>query len=359
MIAASGLVETARIHRRGEIRVAMEAPLGIRPGEVLLRVTAVGLCGSDLHWYEEAGIGDARLVRPLVLGHEFAAVIAEGPRAGQRVVVDPADNCGRCALCAAGRTNICEAIRFAGHGSTDGALRAQMSWPARLLHPIADSITDDEAALLEPLGVALHALDLAAVTRRDRVGVYGCGPIGLLLVQLLRRAGVAAVVATDLLDHRVTAAKAMGATLAFAVDGQDGADFTPGRSLAREQPVDIALEVAGSDAALSDALAAVRPGGRIVMVGIPTGDRTVIEAGAARRKELALLQCRRMLPSDLDRAVELVAAGGVSLSPLITHHYPLSRASEAFETLAARSGLKVIVKASTDWTRSDLEETGA
>ena len=343
MTARQTLVEAARIHGRGDIRVAMEPAEAPGPGEVLLRVTAVGLCGSDLHWYEEASIGDARLSRPLILGHEFAGVIADGPRSGQRVAADPAVDCGRCAPCLEGRGNLCLAMRFAGHGSTDGALRSLMAWPERLLTPIPDSIGDDEAAVLEPLGVALHALDLASVAPGARVGVYGCGPIGLLLVQLARLAGASAVVATDRLGHRVAAARALGATDAFAVDADAGSSVSAARLLAREQAVDVAFEVSGSDEALADAIAAVRPGGRVVIIGIPAGDRTAFEAAAARRKELALLLCRRMVASDLPHAVEVVSAGGLELSTLISHRYPIVRAPEAFATLAQRRGLKVIV----------------
>lgn len=349
MTAGETLVEAARIHGRGDIRVATEPAETPGPGEVLLRVTSVGLCGSDLHWYEEASIGDARLSRPLVLGHEFAGVIASGARAGQRVAGDPAVDCGHCGPCLEGRANLCLAMRFAGHGSTDGALRSLMVWPERLLTPIPDSIGDDEAALLEPLGVALHALDLAPVAPGERAGVYGCGPIGLLLIQVLRLAGASAVIATDRLEHRVAAAQAMGATDGFVVDADAGPDVSPARVLAREQTVDVAFEMSGSDEALADAIAAVRPGGRVVIVGIPAGDRTAFEAAAARRKELALLLCRRMVASDLPHAVQVVTAGGIQLSPLISHRYPIASAPEAFATLAERRGLKVIVN---PWRRT-------
>jgi len=234
-------------------------------------------------------------------------------------------------------------MRFAGHGSTDGALRSLMAWPERLLVPIPDSIGDDEAAVLEPLGVALHALDLAPIAPGARVGVYGCGPIGLLLVQLARLAGASAVVATDRLGHRVAAARSMGATDTFEVDADAGPAVSPARQAVREQAVDVAFEMSGSDEALADAIAAVRPGGRVVIVGIPAGDRTTFEAAAARRKELALLLCRRMVASDLPHAVEVVAAGAVQLSPLISHRYAIGSAPEAFATLAQRRGLKVIV----------------
>jgi L-iditol 2-dehydrogenase len=234
-------------------------------------------------------------------------------------------------------------MHFAGHGSTDGALRSLMAWPERLLTPIPDSITDDEAPILEPLGVALHALDLAPVAAGARVGVYGCGPIGLLLVQLAKLAGAGTIVATDRLEHRVAAARGMGATSAFMVDGNTVDDISDARRRAREEEVDVAFEVSGFDQALSDAIAAVKPAGRLVIVGIPPGDRTTFEAATARRKELALQICRRMVASDLPHAVEVVAAGGVNLASLISHRYPIAQAPEAFATLAARSGLKVVV----------------
>ena len=333
----------ARIHGPRDIRVGVESIPEPGPGEVLLRVTAVGLCGSDLHWYEEASIGDAVLARPLVLGHEIGAVVASGPRGGERVAVDPADNCRICDPCRLGRPHLCLAMHFAGHGSTDGALRTFMTWSERLLSVVPDSIGDDEVPMLEPLGVAVHALGLAGPVDGLRAGVYGAGPIGLLLVGLLRAEGCSEIVVTDTLAHRAAAAAAMGATEAHVVD--DGpAAMSDGRRRARASEVDVAFEVAGSDAALADAIAAVRPAGRIVLVGIPRGDRTSFAAAAARRKELALLESRRMVPADLDRAIELAAAGSVDLESLISHRFPLSAAPAAFEALADRRGLKVIVK---------------
>ncbi len=201
-----------RLHGKRDLRLHGEPEPTPAPDEILLRVTAVGLCGSDLHWFAEGGIGDAVLTRPLVLGHEFVGLVESGPRAGDRVALDPAVSCGRCAACLAGDDNLCLACRFAGHGTTDGALRELMTWPERLAHRVPDSLSDLEAALLEPLGVALHALDLGRVGPGATAGVFGCGPLGLLLVQLLRLVGAGVLVATDPLAHRAAAAEAMGAT---------------------------------------------------------------------------------------------------------------------------------------------------
>jgi L-iditol 2-dehydrogenase len=302
-----------------------EGPMPVaRPGEVLLRVAAVGLCGSDRHWFEEGAIGDAVLSRPLVLGHEIAATVEAGPRSGERVVLDPADPCGRCAQCRGGLEHLCPEGRFAGHGTTDGGLCTFLAWPEHLVHRVPDALADGEAALLEPLGVALHALDLGALAPGASAAVFGCGPLGLLLVQLLVRSGCP-VFAVDPLAHRLAAATALGAgTTPFEAD--------------------VAFEVAGDDGALDGALAAVRPGGRVVLVGIPDGDRTTFSASAARRKGLTLLVSRRMTRHDLARAIELVEQGSISLAGLVTERHGLFDADAAFAALVARSGIKVLIE---------------
>ena len=321
-------MKALRLHAPGDLRLHDEPAPEPAPGEVLLRVGAVGLCGSDRHWLVEGAIGDAVLTEPLVLGHEFVATIESGPRAGERVAVDPASPCGRCAPCVEGLTHLCRNLRFAGHGTTDGALRTLMAWPERLAHPIADDLPSPEGTLLEPLGVALHALDLGRVAVGATAGVFGCGPIGLLLVRLLRLAGANVVVA-DPLPHRLSAAEALGAS----------AD--PGE-------VAVAFEVAGTDEALEAALAAVRPGGRVVLVGIPDGDRTSFTASTARRKGLTLLLSRRMGPLDLPRAIGLVESGQVELGGLVTERHRLSHWPDAFAALSERRGLKVVVEPGGD-----------
>lgn len=306
-----------------------------RPGEVLLRVTAVGLCGSDLHWYEAAGIGATHLADPLVLGHECAAVISSGPRTGARVAVEPADPCGICESCLAGRGELCAAMRFSGHTPTDGALRTWLAWPERLLVHLPDTISDPEASLLEPLGVALHAIDLAALQPGMRVAVIGTGPIGLLLIRALHAAGVRDIVATDLLAHRVEAARASGA-LDVWLTGRD--------QHSKMHNVDVVFECAGTDEALATALQVARPGGRLILVGIPADNRTSFEASEARRKGLTFVFCRRMRAQDLPRAVELVAGGSLSLEGLVTDTFPLAEGSRAFTALAERRGLKVVIQ---------------
>ncbi len=324
-------MRAARLYGTGDIRVADEAVPAAGPGDVLVRVTAVGICGSDLHWWSEGAIGDARLGRPLVLGHEGAGVIVDGPRRGQRVAIDPAIPCETCRACRDGYRNLCYRIRFAGHGQTDGMLRELMPWPAHLLHPLPDQVTDTAGALLEPLGVALHALDLGHARFGATVAVVGCGPIGLLLIQLLRAAGASRVVAVEPLAHRRAAAGEFGAH-----EVQEPAADLSGYG------ADVAFEVAGGDPAVRTAMESVRPGGRVVLAGIPDDDTTTFPASLARRKGLTIAMVRRM-NEVYPRAIDLALRGVVSLDPLISRRADLADAAGAFATAQRRSGLKVVV----------------
>lgn len=330
-----------RLHGPGDVRLHTEPDPVAEDGETMVRVTAVGLCGSDLHWYEDGAIGGDGLERPLVLGHELGGVIVAGPRAGERVAIEPARSCGHCVECRAGNGNLCTDVRFAGHTLTDGGLRTLLPWPGRLALPVPDTIDPDSVPLLEPLGVALHAVDLAHIRTGMTAGVYGCGPIGLLLIRALRAAGVDRIVATDLLQHRVDAARASGATEARRIEGDGGAG-----DVGTMPQVDVAFEVAGEDDAFMTAVRTVRMGGRVIIVGIPASDAYTIPAGLARRKGLTIVMSRRMKTHHLQRAIELVDRGVISLDGLVTAGYSLRDGPAAFEALASRRGLKVIVRPS-------------
>jgi len=333
-------VKVARLHGVGDIRIAHEEQPIPGPGESLVRVTAVGLCGSDLHWFTEGGIGDAQLARPLVLGHEFAGVVEGGLDDGRRVAVDPARPCGACEQCLEGNRNLCPSVRFAGHGTNDGGLRDFLAWPTALLHPVPDALSDADAAMLEPLGVALHAHDLGKARVGGSVAVIGCGPIGLCLVQLARAAGARQVVAVEPLGHRREAAGSMGADVVLDAGADDVratlAEATDGRG------VDVAFEVAGNDDAVALAVAAARPGGRVVLAGIPGQDATTFPASVARRKGLTFKLSRRMKGME-PRATRLAADGRVDVSSIISHTFPLARVDEAFRVASDRVGLKIIV----------------
>jgi L-iditol 2-dehydrogenase len=336
-------MRVARLHAVGDLRVSDEPEPVPEPGWSLVKVTAIGICGSDLHWFDEGGIGDAVLAHPLVLGHEAAGVIAAGPRAGERVAIDPAIPDGTCPSCRRGYFNLCTHMVFAGHGQQDGAMRELLTWPTELLHPLPDTISDDGGAILEPLGVAIHASDLGHLPLGGSAAVAGCGPIGLLLIQVLRAAGAASVTAFDPLPHRREAALGRGADVAL-----DPADV--GAAVLADltgEGVDVAFEVAGNDAGVQLAMDAARPGGRVVLIGIPGDDMTRFGASTARRKGLTIAMVRRM-NEVYPRAIGLAASGKTDLDTLVSDRFPLSMAGWAFSVAVRREGLKVVIEPGQD-----------
>jgi L-iditol 2-dehydrogenase len=329
-------MRAVRLHAPGDLRLDDENPPVPRPDETLVRVTDVGLCGSDLHWFEDGGIGDAQLHAPLVLGHEIAGMIHDGPRAGMAVAVDPAIPCGTCRQCRSGHRNLCPTVRFAGHGLQDGGLRELLAWPSTLLHPLPEPISTTEGAMLEPLGVAIHALDLGQLRTAAGIAVVGCGPIGLLLVETAIASGATSVLAVDPLAHRRNEAWRRGANVAL----------TPAEVAGRlgEFEVDVAFEVAGNDDAVARAMSVVRPGGRVILAGIPSDDRTSFPASLARRKGLTIALVRRMKEDVYRRGIRLVESGRVEVSSLVTARFPLEKAADAFALAVARTGLKVVIQ---------------
>jgi L-iditol 2-dehydrogenase len=193
--------------------------------------------------------------------------------------------------------------------------------------------------MLEPLGIAIHAVDLAHLKVGMSVGVFGCGPIGLLILQLARLAGVNKILATDILPHRVEAARALGADETHLVEDNFGdreLALLDGREL------DVVFEAAGENAAVEMAVAAACPGGKVILVGIPPDDRTSFTASLARRKGLTLKLVRRMKLT-YPRAIQLIESGKVNVHSLVTHTFSLEQAAEAFAVATRRDGLKVII----------------
>jgi L-iditol 2-dehydrogenase len=330
-------MRVARLHAAVDIRLADEPVPEVGPGHSLVHVTAVGICGSDLHWWSDGGIGDAHLAKPLVLGHENAGVIVTGPNAGQRVAIDPAIPCETCQQCRNGYRNLCPAVQFAGHGNIDGGMREFMIWPTALLHRLPDRLTACDGAMLEPLGVAAHCIDLGHLRLGGTAAVVGCGPIGLLVIQLLRLTGAARILAIEPLPHRRQVAAQLGA------DSTAGPAASAGLEDLTRGGADVVFELAGVGEAVQLAMTAAKPGGRVVLAGIPSDDRTTFQASVARRRGLTIAMARRMNDA-YPRAIRLAGSGSIDLSSLVTHRFPLEAVAEAMQTAARRDGLKTMIE---------------
>ncbi len=305
------------------------------PGEALIRVKSVGVCASDSHRYLHGKLGDEEMPGPLILGHEFSAEVVEvgqgvtAVRPGDRVAVEPARHCGRCEMCRMGHPNLCPEVQFCGTPPIDGCLRELMAYPAELLYPLPEEISFDEGALLEPLGVALHSIRLGHFKPGWTAAILGAGPIGLCTLLLLRAAGAAQVIVTDRLDYRLDLAKRLGADESLNSDREDVVqgvlDLTHGRG------VDVVFEAAGVRETPEQAVEIARPGGNVVLIGIPVDEWICFRSTPSRRKGLSLYMVRRM-KHVYEHTIPMVQGGLVDLRPLITHHFPFSRAEEAMRT---------------------------
>ncbi len=315
------------LHAAGDARVEPYAPPPPGPGETRVRVAAVGLCGSDLHYFKDGGIGAAQVRAPFVPGHEIAAWLTgdlpgAGLRKGALVAVDPNVACGTCDWCRKGWHNLCPHVRFIGAPPYDGAMATEMNVPVGQILPLPEGFTPARTAMLEPLGVAIHALDLARPHLGERATVLGCGPVGLLVVQLLRLAGAGEVLAIDPQPHRRALAARLGATR-VAAGLAEAADWNGGEG----SP--LVVEFTNAREGFAEAVAAARIGGRLVLGGIPDGDSYVLPAAPARRRGLGVKFVRRM-GDDYPRAMALVAAGRIDVDSLVSHRLPLAEGPAAF-----------------------------
>jgi L-iditol 2-dehydrogenase len=318
------------IPRVGEVRLIEVEPAAPAPEEALVRVEAVGICGSDLHTLH----GEHPFVRyPVRPGHELVGTVeavgtaADRALLGTRVALEPSLPCGRCRTCVQGRYNICENLRVLGF-QAPGGMAETFVVAADRLHPLPDALSVEGGALVEPMAVAVHAARLPGPLASLRVGVVGAGTIGLLTGVAARAYGAASVVVADPLEDRRGVAGALG--LAAVPGLPDGS-------------CDVVFECVGNEAALRASVDAVAKGGTVVVAGVYGSDPRV-QAGLVQDRELRLQGSLMYVSSDVRDAIRLLAEGRADPEQLITHRFALPEAAEAFRVAGAREGaLKVLV----------------
>jgi L-idonate 5-dehydrogenase len=334
-------MRAAVIHAAHDLRLQDWPETSPGPGEVLIRMKAGGICGSDLHYYHDGGFGQIRVREPIVPGHEIAGVIeavGEGvdtEKPGDRVAVNPSLACGVCRFCQAGQQQHCLDMRFMGSAMrmphVQGGFREHLTCEAIRAVKVEDHVTLAEAAFAEPLAVCLHAVKRAGDIQGQRVLITGSGPIGALTILAARAAGAAEITVTDIAAAPLAIAAQVGAdrVLNIAADPDALKAFE-----ADKGSFDVLFECSGNERALAGALASIRPGGVIVQIGV-AGQMT-IPTGVLVAKELELRGTFRF-HGEFQEAVDLLNRRAINVLPLLTATLPLEKAVEAFELASDRS----------------------
>lgn len=308
------------------------------PGEVQVRVEAVGICGSDLHNFSEGQIGDVPSQYPMVLGHEPVGTVLKagagvtGWSAGDRVALEPPIYCYHCEFCMSGRHHLCEHVRFLSNPGEPGLFRDRANLPATNLLPLPENLGFDEATLFEPLGIILHSFRMGDPKIGETAVVIGGGPIGLTTIAALRVAGVARIWCVEKVAHRRDLAKVMGADVVIDPDAVD-----PVQEVLKDtgkRGVDMVYDCAAKDGSINWAIRMGASAARIVITGLPSETMPAIDFHHLRRKEQHFFPVRRSNHKS-ELALRLLQEQPQRFTPMITHRMPLDQVQKAFETLEA------------------------
>ncbi|WP_381797884.1 NAD(P)-dependent alcohol dehydrogenase [Streptomyces niveus] len=340
----------AVLHGPGDLRIESIPLRTLGADDVLVTVDAVGVCGSDMHYFSSGRNGQNVLRQPTVLGHEASGTVtATGSdvtlEAGTRVAVEPAVGCGTCATCRSGRYNLCPFGVCFGSPPTHGTFSERIVAASRAVHPLPDSIPLEVGALIEPLAVAVWAVQRAKVRFGDRVLVTGAGPIGILVMQVARAAGAAEVIVTDVNDARLERARALGASAVL-----NTAEKAPELS-----GIDRLLECSAHPAALWQGIRTLRPAGRATVVGQAAPSVDGLPLAHLQRWEIDLVTAFRYAHA-FPTAIALAAEGRVDLAGVLTGRFPLDLAADALRApVKDPSHLKVVVRPGDTTARSAAE----
>lgn len=302
--------------------------------EVLVKVKSIGLCGSDVHYYQHGRIGSFIVEKPIILGHESAGEIVEvgsdvlGFSVGDRVTVEPGVTCGKCVHCKTGKYNLCPDVKFLATPPYDGAFCEYIAIRSDFVYKIPDEMTFDEAAMAEPISVGIHALRRGRLQAGETVVIMGMGPIGILAAMVAKVSGASRIIGVDFEESRLELSKKMGVTDTVCLKNENLAEKL--NAITNHQGVDLALETAGNAKALQSALSSVKRGGRVVIVGLPPEDVATLNINDIVGSEIDIYGVFRY-SNTYPTAIKIIANSDVDIKNIMTHYYTLDEVKDAFE----------------------------
>lgn len=321
------------------------------PGEVLVKVKAVGICGSDVHYYIEGRIGEYVVEKPIILGHETSGEIAEvGPgvthlKKGDKVALEPGVPCGSCSQCKSGYYNLCADVKFHATPPYDGTFVEYVVHPAQFAFKLPDHISFAEGAMIEPLSVGIHAARQGGVSLGSRVLITGAGPIGLVTLLACKAAGAGVITVIEGKANRAEMAKQLGAT--HVIQSFDANEILKETNrLTDNFGFDVAIECSGAGPAAQTAVRALKRGGTLVFVGLFSAETVAMDLNAITQKELTFKGVFRY-KNTYPTAIDLIATGRIDVKPLITVRFPWDKVKDAMD--CAHKDAANQIKVMTEW----------
>jgi L-iditol 2-dehydrogenase len=322
--------------RQMEIKDIPE-PMIVNPNNVKIKMSVLGICGSDIHYYTQGRIGSQKVNYPFTVGHEGAGVVVEvgtevkRVKPGDRIAIEPAMPCGECDQCLSGRQHTCRRLRFLGcPGQAEGCLMEYIIMPEESCFPLGEKLTPDHGSISEPLAIGVYAVKKSGGVKGLNIGILGFGPIGMSVMLAAKAQGVSKVYVTDKIDERLS------------LSLKEGAVFTGNpmkenivKKIMEAEPLglDAIFECCGQQEAFDQAVDVMKPGGRLMVVGIPEFERWSMSVETTRRREISLQFIRRQVDC-VEQTLEMMESGSISIDNMVSHRYPFDQTKEAFDLVA-------------------------
>jgi L-iditol 2-dehydrogenase len=325
--------------RQMEMKEIPEPEL-IKPNDVKIKMSVVGICGSDIHYYTQGQIGSQKVEYPFTVGHEGAGTVVKVGSAVKRVkpgdpiAIEPAMPCWECDQCLSGRHHTCRKLRFLGcPGQAEGCLMEYIVMPEESCFHLMPNLTPDHGSISEPMAIGIYAVKKSGGVKNLKIGILGFGPIGMSVLLAAKAQSAGSIHVTDKIDQRLTIAVREGAEFTGNPTKEDIVSKILNKT---NLGLDIVFECCGQQEALDQAIQILKPGGKLIVVGIPEFERWSMDVETTRRREISLQFIRRQVDC-VDDALEMMSNGSINIKNMVTHRFPFAGTKEAFDLVAGYS----------------------